>query len=86
MALDFRAQMFGGNKRKINNRPIIETILHDPTRVDELFECVKDDDAYVRMRASDALEKVCRSESSIVQPLKTRVLNEMSTIDQPSVQ
>ena len=54
MALNFRAQMFGGNKRKINNLPVIEAVLHDPTRVDELFECVKDDDAYVRMRASDA--------------------------------
>jgi hypothetical protein len=86
MALDFRAQLFGGNKRKINNRPVIEAVLHDPTRVDELFERVKDDDAYVRMRASDALEKVCRANASIVQPLQTRVLNEMSAIDQPSVQ
>ena len=86
MALDFRGQMSGGNKRKINNRQVIEAVLHDPTRVGELFECVKDQDAYVRMRASDALEKVCRTNASIVQPLKTRVLNEMSTIDQPSVQ
>jgi len=86
MALDFRAQMFGGNKRKINNRSVIEAVLHDPTRVGEVFACVKDDDAYVRMCASDALEKVCRANASIVQPLQTRVLNEMSTIDQPSVQ
>jgi len=86
MELNFRAQMFGGKKRKINNRPVIEAVLHDPTRVDELCECVKDDDAYVRMRASDALEKVCRANASIVQPLQTRVLNEMSAIDQPGVQ
>jgi len=86
MALDFHTHMFGGNKRKINNRLVIEAVLHDPTRVGELFECVKDEDEYVRMRASDALEKVCRSNVSIVQPLKTRVLNEMSLIDQPSVQ
>ena len=86
MALDFRAQMFGGNKRKIKNQPVIEAVLHDSTRVGELFERVKDEDEYVRMRASDALEKVCRSNVSIVQPLKTRVLNEMSLIDQPSVQ
>ena len=84
--LNFRAQMFGGRKRTINNRPVIEAVLHDPTRVDAVFECVKDDDAYVRMRASDALEKVCRANASIVQPLQTRVLNEMSAIDQPSVQ
>lgn len=86
MALDFRAQMFGGNKRKINNRLVIEAVLRDPPRVGELFECVKDDDEYVRMRASDALEKVCRANASIVQPFKTRVLHEMSVIDQPSVQ
>ena len=86
MALDFRAQMSGGNKRKINNQPVIDAVLHDPTKVDELFACVKDDDEYVRMRASDALEKVCRANASIVQPFKTRVLHEMSLIDQPSVQ
>jgi hypothetical protein len=86
MALDFRAQMFGGNKRKINNQPVIEAVLHDPTRVGELFACVKDADEYVRMRASDALEKVCQANASIVQPLKIRVLNEMSVIDQPGVQ
>ena len=84
--LDFRSQMSGGNKRKINNLSVIEAVLHDPTGVGELFECVKDQDAYVRLRASDALEKVCRTNASIVQPLKTRVLNEMSAIDQPSVQ
>ena len=78
--------MFGGNKRKINYQPVIETVLNDHARASELFECIKDQDEYVRMRASDALEKVCRFDSSIVQPLKTRVLNEMSLIDQPSVQ
>jgi len=29
MALDFRAHMFGGNKRKINNQAVIEAVLHD---------------------------------------------------------
>jgi hypothetical protein len=27
MALDFRAHMFGGNKRKVNNQPVIEAVL-----------------------------------------------------------
>ena len=86
MAIDFHTQMSGGNKRKLNNQPVIEAVRHDPAKVGELFECVIDEDDYVRMRASDALEKVCRSDPSIVQPLKTRVLHEMSVIDQPSVQ
>ncbi len=86
MVVDFRAQMSGGNKRILNNQLIIDTVLNDHARVGELFECVIDENEYVRMRASDALEKVCRSDPSIVQPLKTRVLSEMSIIDQPSVQ
>ncbi|HXZ05250.1 MAG TPA: hypothetical protein VEH81_10475 [Ktedonobacteraceae bacterium] len=86
MAVDFRTQLFGGNKRKINNQPVIEAVLHNPIKVGELFDCIKDQDEYVRMRASDALEKVCRSDSTIVQPLKTRILHEMSVIDQPGVQ
>lgn len=43
MALDFRASMLGGKKRKLKNQPVIEAVLHDPTRVGELFECVKDE-------------------------------------------
>ena len=31
MALDFRAHMFGGNKRKINNQPVIDAMLHGST-------------------------------------------------------
>jgi hypothetical protein len=54
MAVDFRAHMFGGNKRKIKNQPAIDAALQDATRVDELFACIKDQDEYVRMRASDA--------------------------------
>ena len=86
MRLDFRSQMSGGNRRKLNNQPVVDAVLRDPTKVDELFECIKDQDEYVRMRASDALEKICRTDPSIVQPLKTRVLYEMSVIDQPGVQ
>ncbi len=86
MVVDFRTQMSGGNRRKLNNQPVIDAVLRDPTKVDELFECVIDEDEYVRLRARDALEKVCRSDPSIVQPLKSRILHEMSAIDQPGVQ
>ena len=29
MTLDFRAHMFGGNKRKINNQAVIEAVIQD---------------------------------------------------------
>ena len=65
---------------------MIDAVLADPDRVDELFACVFDDDAHVRMRAADALEKVGRAQPSIVAPLADRILTDMAVIDQPSVQ
>ena len=57
-----------------------------PDRVDELFACVFDEDAYIRMRAADALEKIGRAQPPIVAPLTDRILTDMALVDQPSVQ
>ena len=82
----FTQALAGWPKRELHNEGVIHAVLADPDRVGELFECVLDDDEYVRMRAADAAEKVCRAEPSIVGPLTPRILTEMSTIDQASVQ
>ncbi len=82
----FHAALRGGSKRELRNAAVVDAVLADPARVHELFACVLDDDEYVRMRASDALEKVCRAAPAIVEPLTIRILAEMPTVDQPSVQ
>jgi hypothetical protein len=82
----FRAALHGGSPRQLRNEAVIEAVIADPTRIEELFDCVCDDDEYVRMRASDALEKVCRSDPGALSALTERVLTEMAAIDQPSVQ
>ena len=59
----------------------------EPDRLSELLDCVIEcPDEVVRMRASDALEKICRLQPSLVQPCLRTILGEMSRIDQPSVQ
>lgn len=82
----FRHALAGGPKRELRNSAVIDAVLTDPDRVDELFSCVFDDDAHVRMRASDALEKVCREQPSTVAPLTDPILTDMAASDQPSVQ
>lgn len=57
-----------------------------PERVSELFECLFSGDEIVRMRAADALEKVCRENPDIVAPFGDRLIEEISKINQPSVQ
>ena len=64
---------------------VIDAVLADDSRLPELFACLRSTDATVRMRAGDALEKVCRERPGFLLPLADDVLGEMAAIDQPSV-
>jgi hypothetical protein len=65
---------------------VIDAASRRPERLEELVQCVFSADEIVRMRASDALEKVCRSRPALLQPFVPRLLGEMSRIEQASVQ
>jgi hypothetical protein len=53
--------------------------------LDELFACLGNADDIVRMRAADALEKVCREHPEWLVPYADRLLSDVAGIDQPSV-
>ena len=74
----------GGNPRTLHNvDEVIRTVLAQPERVDELIRCVLDaDDDIVHMRAGDALEKVCRAQTSLLQPHVFLLLGDMAKIRQ----
>ena len=78
----------GGNPRTLRNvDKVVESVLAHPARLGKLIACVLDgDDEIVRMRAGDALEKVCRAQPSLLQPHVPLLLGDMATIHQPSVQ
>lgn len=77
----------GGNPRSLRNADIvINAASRQPERLEELVQCVFSADEIVRMRASDALEKVCRAHSGLLQRFVPRLLGEMARIEQPSVQ
>jgi hypothetical protein len=88
MAESFRSILTIGEHRNSLGRAgeILQIVLHDRSRLDELFECVMDDDAWVRMRAIDTLEKVCRVHPDWLLPYVERLLHEVAAIDQPSIQ
>ena len=81
------ALLTGGDPRRLRNVDlVVGAASGQPGRLAELVECVFSEDEIVRMRASDALEKVCRAQPGLVQPFVPRLLTEMSRIDQASVQ
>ena len=81
-------QLAGGDPRTLRNvDAVIGLVRSHPDRLAELVACVThSDDPIVRMRAADALEKLCRANPILLQPYATVILGPMARIDQPSVQ
>ena len=65
---------------------VIDIVLHDKSRLDELYECMFHEDAWARMRAADAFEKVCRVHPEWVLTYVDRFPDELATSSQPSIQ
>lgn len=65
---------------------VVDTVLADQSRLEELYECLFEPDAWLRMRAADSLEKICRVHPNWVKPYVPRFFNELASSDQPSIQ
>jgi hypothetical protein len=83
----FGAQLSGGDPRTLGDVDVVVSdVLAQPQRLDELMNCViESNDEIVRMRASDALEKICRARPALLQPHVALLLGKVSRVDQPSV-
>jgi hypothetical protein len=86
-SLTFEEVLAEGNRRSLGRaEEIVGIVIRHPDRFEELFDCIFSEDEIVRMRASDALEKVCRQRPDLFQPYTSTLLTEVSKINQPSVQ
>jgi TPR repeat protein len=65
---------------------VIQLALSDTTRLDELYACLFSDDAWVRMRAADALEKICRVHPDWIAPYIDKFQGDLAVSTQPSIQ
>lgn len=65
---------------------VIETVLEDRSRLHELYNCLFEEDAWVRMRAADAMEKICREHPEWIEPYIDKFLQELASSTQPSIQ
>lgn len=76
----------GGKKNTLGRaEEVVQIVLADQSRLDELYSCLFEDDAWLRMRAIDALEKVCRVHPEWLEPYVERLLGEVAAIDQASI-
>lgn len=65
---------------------VVQIVLADQSRLDELYQCLFEEDAWLRMRAVDALEKVCRVHPEWLEPYVELLLGEVVVNDQASIQ
>lgn len=65
---------------------VLEAVLGNHDRLPELYDSLFADDAWVRMRAADCLEKVCRQHPEWIEPYVDRMFSELAASTQPSIQ
>lgn len=83
----FAEMLAGGHPNSLGRTPdVVDIVLADPSRLDELFAAMGDPDEVVRLRVGDALEKVCRQKPRRFVPHVDRLLGDLGQIAQPSVQ
>lgn len=75
---------------KINSlgrtQEVVDIVLNDKSSLAELYNCLFEDDQWLRMRAGDALEKVCRVHPEWFISYLPKLFAETASINQPSVQ
>lgn len=65
---------------------VVEIVLNDPSRLNELYQTSFEADAWVRMRAIDAFEKICRVHPNWIKPYIDKIQAELSNSPQSSIQ
>jgi hypothetical protein len=87
MSEPFVDMLSGGHHNSLGRtQEVVGIVIDAKLRLDELFACLDSADELVRLRAGDALEKVCRERREWFVPSVDRFLAEIGRIDQPSVQ
>ena len=87
MAESLTEMLKGGHPNSLGRADeVVEIVLADRARLDELFAGLGDSDELVRMRVGDALEKVCAERPEWFVTRVERLLCEVGEIEQPSVQ
>jgi hypothetical protein len=81
----FETLLTGGHPNSLGNTiEVVNIILEDPLRLEDLYQCYFSKDETVRLRVSNAMKRVCKVHPEWLVHYVDRFLLEISKIDQPS--
>lgn len=79
---DLLEQLAGGDRRTLGRTAeVAAQVLAQPAWIDRLFDGLAEDDAVIRGRAADTLEKVSAARADLIQPYKEELLTQVAAID-----
>mgnify|MGYP002725718211 CR=1 FL=1 len=82
----FEERLSGGHPNSLGDTvKVVEEVLKQPKRFQELFDCYWSDDEVVRLRTSNAMKRVARENKALLAPYLDAMLDDISKIPQPSV-
>lgn len=77
----------GGKSNSLGRaNEVIDMVLNDRQRLDELYACLSHNDAWLRMRAADSFEKICRQHPEWIVPYIDKICEGLLDSTQPSIQ
>jgi hypothetical protein len=76
-------KLSGGDLRSIRkSNEVVDDILRNPSLFTDVFEGMLHNDPLIRMRSADVIDKVTSKHPEYLQPFKTRLIKEVSQIQQ----
>ena len=84
--LAIKALLIGSDRRSIGKSDeIVSLVVKNEKLFDELFDCLKSNDKVIRMRASDAVQKIVELKPHLIKKYKNEIINRIAKIDQQEV-
>ena len=83
----FESMLSGGHPNSLGRTlEVVEIILSEPDKLDELYSCYSSSDEVVRLRTSSVFKRISEKHSDWLAPFIDRFIDEVSNINQASAQ
>ena len=83
----FEDMLTGGHHNSLGRTiEVVDLVLADQAKFEELFHCYFSDDEIVRLRTSNGVRRVTKEQPDWLVPYMDRLLTEIAAIDQASTQ
>ncbi len=87
MTEPFQDMLAGGHPNSLGRTvEVVELVLSEPERFDELFRCYESEDEVVRLRTSNAMKRVEAERHDLLVPYVDRFIEQIGALDQASAQ